>query len=277
VREEKYFGRVSSGRGLSAKNPQALIRPKVTQVVKVDASPLFRPIDVRRHNRAAILRLAAQYARPGGTVYDIGCGDKPFAPTVRALGCTYIGVDIAEGFYKEKPDLIGTAIDVPAPDESADIIISSQVLEHLEDPLAALREAFRLLRPGGVMIISFPFLYPVHAAPYDFGRYTRYFILSAAPRLGYEILQECSYAGYWRVRAMSLAIYWQSLDRGLLRHLRLVPALIAIQQWFCVGMHSLERTICKLTGRNPDNIWKSWPVNSIFALGKKGVSAETGM
>ena len=69
----------------------------------MNVSSLLRPIDVRRHNRAAILRLTAQYARPGGTVYDIGCGDKPFAPTVRALGCTHIGVDIAEG---QQPQLL---------------------------------------------------------------------------------------------------------------------------------------------------------------------------
>ena len=240
----------------------------------MDVFCFFRPIDVRRDNRAAILRLVTQYARPGIIVYDIGCGDKPFAPDVRALGCTYVGVDIEEGFYEEKPDLIGTASGVPAPDGSADIVISSEVLEHLEDPFAALREAFRLLKPGGVMIISFPFLYPVHAAPHDFGRYTRYFIASAAKRLGYEILSEHTYGGYWRLRAMSFAIYSQSFDRGPLRRLRLIPALIAIQQWFCVAMHKLEQAMCKLMGKNPEGIWKNWPVNSVLALGKMNTPAD---
>lgn len=242
------------------------------------AKRFLRPLDVRRHNRTTILRLAAQYARPGAVVYDIGCGDKPFAPHIRSLGCDYIGVDIADGFYEDKPDLIGSATEVPAPDRAADIVISSQTIEHLQDPFAALGEAYRLLKPGGVLILSFPFLYPIHAAPFDFGRYTRFFIESAAKRLGYVILAEAPYAGYWRMNAMSFAIYAQGFDRGPLRVLRIVPFITALQQWFCVGMHNLEAATVKLVARkNVDAVQRSWPLNYVFALGKNSnafVAAE---
>lgn len=229
---------------------------------------VFRPIDVRRHNRAAILHLLVRYANPGAVVFDIGCGDKPFASDVRGLGCTYIGVDIADGFYKEKPDLIGTATDVPAADEVADVIISSQVLEHLENPVSALEEAHRLLKPGGVLLCSFPFLYPIHAPPYDYGRYTRFFISRAAERLGYEVLSEEAFAGYWRLCGMAFALYAQSFNRGPLKHTGIIPAVIAMQQWFCVGMHGLERLVVRLAGKDRSKFHQNWPVNYVFALGK---------
>jgi len=232
-------------------------------------SALLRPIDVRRHNRASILSLLDTYAKSGSVVYDIGCGDQPFAPQIRTLGCVYRGVDIAQGFYNEKPDIIGTATDVPAPDSTADVVILSQVLEHLDRPFDALQEAHRLLRTGGVLLCSYPFLYPIHAPPYDFGRYTRYYIASAADRLGYKIVSEESLAGFWRVSGMTFAIYAQGFDRGILRHIRLIPLITAILQWICVGLHSLETFVWRLAGKSSRTSQQNWPVSYVFALKKQ--------
>lgn len=229
---------------------------------------LLRPIDVRLSNRRAITRLLELHARPGFVVYDIGCGDKPFAQIVRSLGCGYIGVDVADGFYKEKPDLIGSATEVPAPDGVADIVISSEVVEHLEQPFEALREAHRLLKPNGVLLCSTPFLYPIHAAPNDFGRYTRFFFAAAARRLDYKIVAEKPLDGFWLVWGMNFAIYAQSFDRGLLKYTGLVPALIAMQQWFCVGMQKLESFGLRALGKKPDDFRQTWPLNYVFALAK---------
>jgi SAM-dependent methyltransferase len=230
---------------------------------------LLRPVDVRRHNRTALSRLLARYVKEGAVVYDIGCGNKPFSDVVRALKCVYVGVDVANGFYAEKPDIVGSATSVPVPDGTADIVLSSQVLEHLENPLDALREAHRILKPGGIFLCSFPFLYPIHAAPFDYGRYTRFFIVRAADRIGYEILAEQALAGYWNATAMAFAIYAQQFERGILKYMKLVSVVIALGQWFCVGMHNIERLLLILARREPDQFRQAWPVNYVFALGKR--------
>jgi SAM-dependent methyltransferase len=142
----------------------------------------------------------------------------------------------------------------------------------------ALQEAHRILKPGGVLLCSFPFLYPIHAAPYDYGRYTRFFIARAADRLGYEIFAERALSGFWRVMAMSFAIYAQQFERGVLKYLRLVPAIIALGQWFCVGMHSIEKLLLTLARREPDNFRQTWPVNYVFALRKRdGARSEENL
>lgn len=229
---------------------------------------LFRPVDVRRHNRTALSDLLARYAKEGNVVYDIGCGDQPLADVVRLLQCVYVGVDVADGFYAQKPDIVGSATHVPVPNDTADIVLSSQVLEHLERPIDALQEAHRILKPGGLLLCSFPFLYPIHAAPFDYGRYTRFFIAAAASRLGYEILAERALKGYWHATAMAFALYAQEFDRGIVRSLRLASVMIAFAQWVCVGMHSLERLVLTLAGRDPEKIQSTWPVNYVFVLGK---------
>ncbi len=228
----------------------------------------FLPISVRRHNRESILELLAVYARPGNVVYDIGCGNKPYLTTVRALGCTYVGVDIAEGFYDEKPDLIGSASKVPVSNDAADLVISSQVIEHLEHPYEALKEAHRILKPGGILLYSSPFLYQLHATPYDYGRYTRYYIDSAAERLGFDVIKDSSLCGFWNASATLFANYARSFDRGLIKYTKIVHAIILLQQWTCVIFNIIEKSVLKLSRKNPLYFQKTWPVNNIFVMKK---------
>jgi SAM-dependent methyltransferase len=62
--------------------------------------------------------------------------------------------------------------DLPFPTSSFDMVLSDQVLEHVEDPWGAVRESFRVVRPGGVVVHTTCFLNPVHADPVDFWRFT---------------------------------------------------------------------------------------------------------
>lgn len=69
-------------------------------------------------------------------------------------------------------DIIASAEKIPLPDNSADTVMMTEILEHLQNPKEAIKEAARLLKPGGYMIISTPFLYPIHADPDDYQRMT---------------------------------------------------------------------------------------------------------
>jgi SAM-dependent methyltransferase len=72
------------------------------------------------------------------------------------------------------PDVIGDVCRTPFPDECFDIVCLMEVLEHVYDPPQALVEIYRVLKPGGVLIFSVPFVFPLHDLPFDYFRFTKH-------------------------------------------------------------------------------------------------------
>lgn len=72
------------------------------------------------------------------------------------------------------PDTIGDAHKLPFESESFDFILCSEVLEHLHSPQIAINEMRRVLSYGGTLILTTRFVYPIHDAPHDYYRYTKY-------------------------------------------------------------------------------------------------------
>lgn len=112
--------------------------------------------------------------RASGRVLDIGCADRWIARHL-ALDVQYFSLDYpptGRALYEAKPDVFGDATRLPFADASVDTVLLLEVLEHLHCPADSLSEIARVLRPGGVLLLTLPFLYPVHDAPYDYQRYT---------------------------------------------------------------------------------------------------------
>ncbi len=65
-------------------------------------------------------------------------------------------------------DLVSDITSISAPDASFDAVLCTEVLEHVPDPLAAIRELARLVRPGGSIVLTVPFCSLTHFAPYHF-------------------------------------------------------------------------------------------------------------
>jgi SAM-dependent methyltransferase len=104
----------------------------------------------------------------GKRVLDVGCGVKPYYPFF-ASASEYVGVDVQENRYA---DLHGAIEHLPVADGSFDIVLCTQVLEHVDDPAAAVRELHRVTAPGGRVLASTHGVMLYHPNPQDHWRWT---------------------------------------------------------------------------------------------------------
>ena len=136
---------------------------------------------------------------PGGlTILDAGAGESQFKKFCGHL--KYIAQDFGE--YKgdgevglqtgtwdnSKLDIVSDILSIPLPDHSVDAIMCTEVLEHIPDPLGAIKEFSRLVKPGGYLLITAPFASLTHFAPYHFASgLSRFFYEKHLPENGFEI------------------------------------------------------------------------------------------
>jgi SAM-dependent methyltransferase len=83
----------------------------------------------------------------------------------------YVALDIDTA---ARPHVAGDAHLLPFANDSFDVILANNVIEHLREPAAGVSEMRRVLAPRGQVLYTIPFLYPVHEAPHDYARFTRY-------------------------------------------------------------------------------------------------------
>jgi SAM-dependent methyltransferase len=87
------------------------------------------------------------------------------------------------------PDYHSDIANIPVENSTFDRIILAEVLEHLKNPLDVLKEAFRLLKPGGSLLICTPFMFHIHADPYDYARYTGCWYKENLENVGFSEIQ----------------------------------------------------------------------------------------
>jgi SAM-dependent methyltransferase len=111
-------------------------------------------------------------------VVDIGSGASRHS-ALSVESNTYVRLDYpgTNRRYGVPPDILGDAHTLPFASAAADAVLLLEVAEHLRDPHQALEEIHRVLREDGALYLSVPFLYPVHDAPHDFLRFTRFGLL----------------------------------------------------------------------------------------------------
>jgi SAM-dependent methyltransferase len=119
-----------------------------------------------------------------GLLLDLGAGNQPFKEWYSGLAEKCVSVDVTPA-----PGLDVLSLAAPLPFRSAafDTVLCTQVLEHVHDAEAVVSEIARILKPGGRVIITIPFLYPTHEAPFDFWRTTHLGLRSVLTRHGLEV------------------------------------------------------------------------------------------
>lgn len=115
----------------------------------------------------------------GGKGLNIGAGYTSFGPDI-------LNMEMEDG---PGIDITGSALELPMEDETLDLVISQEVLEHLPDPLLAVQEIHRVLRPGGKAYIQIPFMIGYHPCPDDYWRFTTSGLKQLAERAGLNVIQ----------------------------------------------------------------------------------------
>lgn len=150
-------------------------------------------------SRVRLKRVNKAFARetePGMLVLDAGAGRGPYRKLFEHA--KYEAADFAQLSTDYTPlDYVCTLTDLPIEDGRFDRILFNQVLEHVDDPPAALAELYRVLKPGGQILCSCPLLFHEHQKPYDFFRYTKYGLRHLFSKAGFTDIKISWLEGYF--------------------------------------------------------------------------------
>jgi SAM-dependent methyltransferase len=140
----------------------------------------------------ALDRYAATPARPGAAALDVGCGGQPLRSSLERRGFSYVGLDTQAQPGVDTRYIC--AIDHTLPDKllsvgGFDLIVCTEVLEHVADWPTAFDNLRKLAAPGATVLITCPHVYPLHEEPFDFFRPTTHAIAAFADRFGFEVLE----------------------------------------------------------------------------------------
>jgi SAM-dependent methyltransferase len=130
--------------------------------------------------------VAAHAHQLRGTGLDYGCGEKPYSDLVTPHCTRLLCADV--GPATRGVDLVvGRGATLPIATGALDFALCTQVLEHVRDPGLVLHELARVLRPGGVLLLTAPFVWEHHEEPHDYYRFTRYALSDLAQRAGLKV------------------------------------------------------------------------------------------
>ncbi len=194
-----------------------------------------------------------------GRVLDIGCGTKPYRRLFPGA-TTYFGTETNRTFTPgSQADVTAIGEALPFRTGVFDTVVCTEVLEHVAEPAAFLQEVYRIVAPGGALLLTAPQTWGLHEEPYDFYRYTKYGLAYLFTKVGFTletIRPTTGTLGTVGQRLSSFFYYKLGGRRPLTKPFAVVVSA-GIQLAFTAGDW--------LAGRHGDTI--SW-----IALGRKGTT-----
>jgi SAM-dependent methyltransferase len=106
------------------------------------------------------------------TILDLGCGNQPYRKYYESHFSKIVTADIED--RSGKTDVIISSEILPFENMQFDTIILTEVIEHMPDPFLSIKEIARILKPGGTLLLTWPFNYPIHEIPNDHFRFTEF-------------------------------------------------------------------------------------------------------
>lgn len=149
---------------------------------------LGHPYALARTALRAEIRLAASCLNKF-KILDVGCGSMPYR-CFFSDAASYHGLEIDQPRNRANPYVTHWYAGriFPLADQTYTGVICSQVLEHAFEPELLLSEIYRVLEPGGSLLLTIPFFWPEHEQPYDSQRFTSFGLISRLEKLGFHII-----------------------------------------------------------------------------------------
>jgi SAM-dependent methyltransferase len=142
----------------------------------------------RRELALALGRLAPRLT---GMVLDFGAGSQPYRSLLKNCS-SYVSLeyDTPQNRERKVADIFYNGHTIPAESSSYDGILSTQTLEHVPNPDVIVAEWARVLKVGGMLLITMPFMWPEHEMPYDYQRYSSGGLRRLLEKSGFEIVEQ---------------------------------------------------------------------------------------
>ncbi|HMK48644.1 MAG TPA: methyltransferase domain-containing protein, partial [Thermodesulfovibrionales bacterium] len=181
--------------------------------------------------RTSILKSLKEFLSVSrGILLDIGCGEMPYRQLIAGQypGITrYVGMDIDNPKYQQKrrPDLFWDGRTIPMDDCSVDCAIATELFEHLSDIEGVLREIGRVLKPGGNLFFTVPFLWPLHDMPQDEYRYTPFSLERHLKRAGFDHIRLTSLGGWDASLAQMIGLWVKRRPMSVERRTEFIEVL----------------------------------------------------
>ncbi len=123
-----------------------------------------------------------------GLLLDLGCGPRPYLHLYAPYCDKTLGADLPDSpFPKDKIDIYCTATKIPLNDNSVDLVLSTEVMHDMAEPDDMLAEIKRILKPGGSVVLTTPFVVPIVDGEYDHYRYTKYGLHYLLTKQGFQV------------------------------------------------------------------------------------------
>ncbi|MBK1645095.1 hypothetical protein CKO25_10610 [Thiocapsa imhoffii] len=185
--------------------------------------------------RSILDALHAQRDRLRGTLLDVGCGQMPYKSILTAPAgqvTRYLGLDFADNpIHDNQPDLCWQDGRIPLEDAGVDCALCTEVLEHCPEPELVLREIARVLRSGGVLFLTVPFLWPLHEVPYDHYRYTPFALRRHLEQAGFGDIELHATGGWDASLAQMLGLWVRRRPMSTSKRQILSWLLLPIYRW----------------------------------------------
>lgn len=205
------------------------------------------PLWIAKRSLRRGLAGVAQHAH--GRLLDVGCGIKPYRDMFPQCD-SYFGIERPGTLsHSQVVDVWGDALTLPFAAASVDTVLCNEVLEHVPEPSQLFDEAARVLRPGGVLLLTTPQVWGLHEEPWDFYRYTRHGLSYLARKHGFEVVEVNATCGTWAMAGQRMAS-WFFYSTGIVKVKPLnlcVRPLLALWQMAAVLMD-------EVTGRRGDTL-----------------------
>ena len=168
---------------------QALKRYYLAQMARPGlAGLLVNPFYFARRGLFEAVRVFAGHI--SGKVLDVGCGTMPYRNLFAATEYVGLELDTPEARARKRADCYYDGTTFPFEPESFDALVCNQVFEHVFNPEQFMAEMYRVLKPGGRLLLTVPFAWDEHEQPHDYARYTSFGLASLLRKAGFEIIEQ---------------------------------------------------------------------------------------